>query len=99
MWASSFSVRSIGRGLIHLYALAAAAILLYPTVQLFIVAASDDIVFPPRYFSLEPLNQLVSSFLGTIPFSIGLGEITTIVVLALCLPTTYLTMRFRFLGC
>ena len=55
MWGSRWTML-VGRRLIQFYAIAAAVVLAYPTVQLFIVAASDDIVFPPRYFSFAAFN-------------------------------------------
>lgn len=98
MWARRITARVIGRRLIHIYALIVAIVLVYPTIQLFIVAVSDDIVFPPRYFSLEPFFELGSSFLATIPFSIALGAATTLVLIALCLPTAYAMERLAFRG-
>jgi ABC-type spermidine/putrescine transport system permease subunit II len=98
MWARRITVRGIGRRLIHIYSLIVAILLVYPTIQLFIVAVSDDIVFPPRYFSLQPFFELGASFLGTIPFSVALGVSTTLVLIALCLPMAYAMERIPFRG-
>ena len=98
MWASRWTMM-IGRRLIQFYALAAAVILAYPTVQLFIVAASDDIVFPPRYFSFAAFNlDKLPTLLETMPFSIALGLATTRMLLALAIPTSYATQRLVFRG-
>jgi ABC-type spermidine/putrescine transport system permease subunit II len=98
MWASRWSTL-VGRRLIQLYAIAAAVVLAYPTVQLFIVAVSDDIVFPPRYFSLDAFRlERLPTLLETMPFSIALGVVTTVVLLALAIPTAYATERLRFRG-
>ena len=98
MWASRRSML-VGRRLIQLYALAAAVILAYPTVQLFIVAASDDIVFPPRFFSFDAFRlERLPTLLETMPFSIALGVATTVVLLALAIPTSYATQRMLFRG-
>lgn len=96
--ARSRSSRMIGRRAIHVYSLIAAIVLVYPTVQLLIVAVSDDIVFPPRYFSLEAFTHLSVAFIKTIPFSVGLGAITTLLLLLLCLPTAYAMERIQFRG-
>jgi putative spermidine/putrescine transport system permease protein len=98
MSARRITARGVGRRAIHIYALIVAVILVYPTIQLFIVAVSDDIVFPPRYFSLQPFSELGASFLATIPFSIALGTVTTVVLIALCLPTAYAMERMSFRG-
>ncbi|HEX5414205.1 MAG TPA: ABC transporter permease subunit [Chloroflexota bacterium] len=82
--------------LLNVYALALALVLVYPTIQLVIVAVSDDIVFPPRYFSLAPLRQLTPSFLASVRFSLILGAAATLLLLVLCLPTAYALERFRF---
>jgi len=98
MWDSRWTLR-IGRRLIQIYAIAAAVILAYPTVQLFIVAASDDIVFPPRYFSLDAFNpDRLPALLEWMPFSIALGLATTAVLLALAIPMCYATQRMHFRG-
>jgi ABC-type spermidine/putrescine transport system permease subunit II len=96
MSARRLSAAAIGWRAIHLYALAAAVVLIYPTIQLFIVAFSDDIVFPPRYFDLKAFNELGASFLGTIPFSLALGAATTVLLVLLCLPTAYAMERLDF---
>ena len=98
MWDSRWTVR-IGRRLLQGYAIAAAVLLAYPTVQLFIVAASDDIVFPPRYFSLDAFNpDRLPALLEWMPFSIALGLATTGVLLALAIPMCYATQRMHFRG-
>jgi ABC-type spermidine/putrescine transport system permease subunit II len=89
---------AVGRRAIHVYSLIMAMILVYPTIQLAIVAVSDDIVFPPRYFSLDAFSQLSPSFLETIPFSLVLGLATTLVLLGLSLPTAYAMERMQFRG-
>jgi ABC-type spermidine/putrescine transport system permease subunit II len=98
MWDSRWTVR-IGRRLLQAYAIAAAVLLAYPTVQLFIVAASDDIVFPPRYFSLNAFNpDRLPALLEWMPFSLALGLATTAVLLALAIPMCYATQRMHFRG-
>lgn len=95
---SASGIAWIGGRAVQLYALLMGVILLYPTIQLFIVAVSDDIVFPPRYFSLEPFGTMSSRFIATLPFSAALGAATTLILLVLCLPTAYAMQRTRFAG-
>lgn len=90
--------RGWGVRALNAYSLVLACLLVYPTLQLLIVALSDDIVFPPRYLSLDAFADLSPSFLGTIPFSIALGAVTTVLLVALCLPTAYAMERMRFRG-
>lgn len=97
MWGNARAI-GLGRRMVQLYALLFGVILVYPTIQLFIVAVSDDIVFPPRYFSLDAFQEIGGKFLGTLPFSAALGAVTTLVLLLLCLPTAYAMQRLRFRG-
>ena len=98
MWGSRWTVL-VGRRLLQIYSIAAALVLAYPTLQLFIVAASDDIVFPPRYFSLDAFNPAkLPALLEWMPFSIALGLATTGVLLALAIPMCYATQRMHFRG-
>ncbi len=98
MSARWLSATALGRRLVQLYAVVAAVIVIYPTIQLAIVAISDDIVFPPRYFSLDAIGDMSPRFLATLPFSVALGAVTTVVLLLLCLPTAYAMERTRFRG-
>lgn len=81
---------------LNAYSLLLALLLIYPTVQLFIIAVSDDIVFPPRYFSLAAFEGLSGAFWASVRFSLLLGAATTAVLIALCLPTAYAMERFNF---
>jgi ABC-type spermidine/putrescine transport system permease subunit II len=83
---------------LNAYALLLALVLIYPTIQLIIVAVSDDIVFPPRYFSLAAFDGLSEAFWQSVRFSLLLGAATTAFLIALCLPTAYAMERFDFGG-
>lgn len=96
MWARQTLRAGAWGAALNLYALLLAFILIYPTIQLVIVAVSDDIVFPPRYFSLGAFTQLSAAFWSSVRFSVALGFATTLLLLALCLPTAYAMERFRF---
>jgi ABC-type spermidine/putrescine transport system permease subunit II len=96
MWARRFRAQTGWAVALNAYALLLALILIYPTIQLVIVAVSDDIVFPPRYFSLAAFEDLSQAFWDSVKFSLLLGAVTTAGLIALCLPTAYAVERFHF---
>jgi ABC-type spermidine/putrescine transport system permease subunit II len=90
--------KGLGGAMLNAYSLVLGFLLLYPTIQLFIVAVSDDIDFPPSHFSLDAFAELAPSFWASIPFSLALGFATTILLIILSLPTVYAMERMRFRG-
>jgi len=84
--------------LLNIYGLLIALFLFYPSIQLFLVGFSDDVVFPPRYFTLSAFNNILWTFWESLKFSVVLGIAVTISALLLSLPTAYAMERITFKG-
>jgi putative spermidine/putrescine transport system permease protein len=83
---------------LNAYALLIALLLIYPTIELFIVGFSDDVVFPPRYFSLDAFGDILWTFWESLKFSVELGLAVTVATILVSLPTAYAVERLRLKG-
>lgn len=83
---------------LNIYSLLIALFLFYPTIQLFIVGFSDDVVFPPRYFTLNAFDRILWTFWASLKFSVALGFAVTLSCILLSLPTAYAMERLKFKG-
>lgn len=87
------------RIILNIYALALAFILIWPVVQMVLTSFTSDVVFPPRYFSLDAFQEVIwSSFFNALGYSLRLALWTTVLLIAICLPAAYAIERRRFAG-
>lgn len=85
--------------ILNVYALLLAFILIWPVLQMILTSFSSDIVFPPRYFSLEAFREVIwSSFFKALRYSLKLGFWSTVLLVLICLPAAYAMERRRFAG-
>jgi len=85
--------------LLNVFALALAAILIWPVLQMLLSSFTTDIVFPPRYFTLEAFERVIwPGYFQALQFSIQLAIWVTLLLLVICLPTAYVLERHRFPG-
>ncbi|RLG76257.1 MAG: hypothetical protein DRO14_03870 [Thermoprotei archaeon] len=84
--------------LFTIYSFTIAFILFYPTIQLAIVAFTDDINFPPSRFSLKAFEEILWPFWVSLRFSIALGLLVTVANILMCLPLAYLFERYKIKG-
>jgi putative spermidine/putrescine transport system permease protein len=84
---------------LNLYALLLAALLIWPVAQVVLTSFTSDIVFPPRYWSLNAFNEVLwPGFLQSIWASLKLALAVTTLLVVICLPTAYALERKRFRG-
>jgi putative spermidine/putrescine transport system permease protein len=90
--------RPVAIGL-NLYALLLAAILIWPVAQVVLTSFTSDVVFPPRYWSLNAFREVLwPGFLRSIWYSLKLAFAVTALLVVICLPTAYALERKRFRG-
>jgi putative spermidine/putrescine transport system permease protein len=83
---------------IAIYAFLIAILLFYPTIQLAIVAFTDEINFPPSRFNLKAFNEILWPFWASLRFSVELGIAVTFSNILMCLPLAYVLERHNFKG-
>jgi putative spermidine/putrescine transport system permease protein len=90
--------RPVAIGL-NIYALLLAALLIWPVAQIVLTSFTSDIVFPPRYWSLNAFGEVLwPGFLQSIWFSLKLALAVTAILVVVCLPAAYAMERKRFKG-
>jgi putative spermidine/putrescine transport system permease protein len=84
---------------LNIYALLLAAIMIWPVVQLILSSITSDVVFPPRYFTLDYFTRVYwPGYLQAMGVSLQMGFWATLVLILICLPTAYVLERRRFPG-
>jgi putative spermidine/putrescine transport system permease protein len=84
---------------LNIYALLLAAFFVWPVLQVLLTAFTSDIVFPPRYFSLEAWKGVVwPGFFASVWFSIRMAIGATVLLLLICTPAAYAMERRKFRG-
>jgi putative spermidine/putrescine transport system permease protein len=84
---------------LNLYALLLAAIMIWPLVQMILTSFTSDVVFPPRYASLEAFNRVLwPGYLQAMGVSLRMGFWSTLLLIVICLPAAYALERKRFRG-
>src|SRR5690349_11552167 len=84
---------------LNFYALVLAAIMIWPFLQMVLTSVTSDVVFPPRYFSLNSWsNVLWPDFFRAMLVSLRMGFWSTLIVIVMCLPAAYAIERRQFKG-
>jgi ABC-type spermidine/putrescine transport system permease subunit II len=84
---------------LNIYALMLAAFLMWPLLQVVLTSVTSDIVFPPRYWSLNAFREVLwPGYLQSLLFSLRLALAVTAVLLVIGLPAAYAMERRRFRG-
>lgn len=85
--------------LLNIYALLLAVIMIWPVAQLMLSSVTSDLVFPPRYFSFDAVNNIFwPAYFQAMGTSLRMGFWSTIVLIIVCLPAAYALERRRFPG-
>lgn len=85
--------------LLNVYALLLAAFFVWPVLQVLLTAFSSDLVFPPRYLSMDAWKAVVwKGYLQSIWFSMRMAVGATVLLLLICVPAAYAMERKRFKG-
>jgi putative spermidine/putrescine transport system permease protein len=84
---------------LNIYALLLAAIMIWPVIQLILSSFTTDVVFPPRYFSLNAVTSVYwPAYFQAMGVSLRMAVWATALLLIICLPTAYVLERRRFWG-
>ncbi len=73
--------------------------MIWPVIQLIFSSVTSDLVFPPRYFTLDAFSKVYwPAYFQALGVSLRMGFWSTLILLIVCLPTAYLLERRRFRG-
>jgi putative spermidine/putrescine transport system permease protein len=72
---------------------------MWPLLQVVLTSFTSDIVFPPRYWSLDAFREVLwPGFIQSLIFSLQLAVAVTVLLILICLPAAYAMERKRFRG-
>jgi putative spermidine/putrescine transport system permease protein len=84
---------------LNIYALLLAFFFVWPVLQVLLTAFTDDLVFPPRYFTFAAWKGVIwNGYLSSIWFSMRMAIGATALLLVICVPAAYAMERKRFPG-
>jgi putative spermidine/putrescine transport system permease protein len=84
---------------LNTYALLLALFLIWPVLQVVLTSFTSDIVFPPRYWSLNSFREVLwPGYWQSLLYSLRLALAVTAILMLICLPAAYAMQRKRFAG-